>query len=150
MTKESCELKPPSRDNNAPTRGNSRYALLALQEINKSLLASDSLFSELGFSVVTASDGREAISRFIESRPEIVVLEGSSIPDDSIETASSILSMRQSTKVLLIGCYDKRKSGEAERIGVEIFLKEIATKSQFDRIFVALANLGPTRALVCR
>jgi DNA-binding response OmpR family regulator len=73
------------------------------------------------FQISLARNGDEAISKFVQERPEIVVLEYELPKENGLDVACEILAMRYSTKVIMFAS-DRKAIQKAERIGAEILL----------------------------
>jgi DNA-binding response OmpR family regulator len=69
-----------------------------------------------GFAIITAKDGSDAVSKFINERPEIVILDKNMPKYTELQAASEILTMRQSTRVIILTS-DMEVLQEAEAIG---------------------------------
>ena len=78
--------------------------LLVEDEKNQQLLYEQEL-SEDGYEVMVASDGREALAKLREHRPDVVVLDISMPGMDGIETLGKILSVDNTIPVILYTAY---------------------------------------------
>jgi DNA-binding NtrC family response regulator len=102
-----------------------------------------------GFEVILASTGNDAVSRFIESRPEVIILDYRMPQGNGIEAAGQILAMKPSAKIIMLTA-DGTVLEEAERIGIELFLeKPISLKRLLESVYT-LVKLKPTSAVVSR
>jgi CheY-like chemotaxis protein len=102
-----------------------------------------------GFEVLLATTGNDAVSRFIESRPEVIILDYRMPQGNGLEAAAQILAMKPSAKIIMLTA-DGTVLEEAERIGIELFLeKPISLKRLLESVYT-LANLKPTSAVVSR
>jgi two-component system, chemotaxis family, chemotaxis protein CheY len=105
--------------------------------------------SQAGFGVSTATDGKEAVTRFLETRPEVVVLDCRMVGGDGLEAAAEILAMKPSSKIIMLTA-DGSVLEEAERIGVELFLeKPVSLKRLLDAV-LTLCEIKPTSAIISR
>ncbi len=104
---------------------------------------------ESGFEVLTAGTGNEAVSQFIESRPEVTILDYRMPRGDGLKAAEEILAMKPSAKIIMLTA-DGTVLGEAERIGIELFLlKPISLRDLLVSVYTVV-NLKPTSAIVNR
>lgn len=104
---------------------------------------------EGGFDVLLASSGNDAVSRFIESRPEVIVLDYRMPGGNGLEAAVQILAMKPSSKIIMLTA-DGAVLDEAERIGIELFLeKPISLKRLLESVYT-LVKLKPSSAVVSR
>lgn len=102
-----------------------------------------------GFDVMLATTGNDAVSRFIESRPEVIILDYRMPQGNGLEAAGQILAMKPSAKIIMLTA-DGTVLEEAERIGIELFLeKPISLKRLLESVYT-LVKLKPTSALVSR
>jgi CheY-like chemotaxis protein len=102
-----------------------------------------------GFETISARDGRDAVSKFIEERPDIVMLDYAMPKYNGLEAASEIRAMRPSTKVIMLTAYSEVLR-EAEALGVDMFLvKPISAKKLIESV-ITLANLHPSRQIVTK
>ncbi|HZW55949.1 MAG TPA: response regulator [Nitrososphaerales archaeon] len=83
-----------------------------------------------GFAVVSARDGIEAISKFKEQRPDIVVLDNNMPGCTGLEAASEILAIHSSAKVIMVSA-DEQAHQEANRLGVDLFLTKPVSVKKF-------------------
>jgi CheY-like chemotaxis protein len=87
-----------------------------------------------------AADGMEAIERWREERPEVVVLDHRMPGLTGLEVAERILAEHPAQRIILFSAYlDDETSAEARRLGVELCL----TKSEYGRLPEALWRLDP-------
>jgi DNA-binding NtrC family response regulator len=102
-----------------------------------------------GFEVLLASTGNDAVSRFIETRPEVIILDYRMPMGNGLEAAAQILAMKPSAKIIMLTA-DGTVLEEAERIGIELFLeKPISLKRLLESVYT-LIKLKPTSAVVSR
>ena len=102
-----------------------------------------------GFEVLLATTGNDAVSRFIEARPEVIILDYRMPQGNGLEAAAQILAMKPSAKIIMLTA-DGTVLEEAERIGIEIFLeKPISLKRLLESVYT-LVKLKPTSAIVGR
>jgi DNA-binding NtrC family response regulator len=102
-----------------------------------------------GFEVLLATTGNDAVSRFIESRPEVIILDYRMPQGNGLEAAGQILAMKPSAKIIMLTA-DGTVLEEAERIGIELFLeKPISLKRLLESVYT-LVKLKPTSAVVSR
>ena len=105
--------------------------------------------SSAGFKVCSAKDGREAVTRFIEIRPEVVILDYRMPNGDGIEAAGEILAMKPSTKIIMLTA-DETVLDEAERIGIEVFLQKPVSLKKLLASVLTLSEIKPASAIVSR
>jgi DNA-binding NtrC family response regulator len=102
-----------------------------------------------GFDVLLATTGNDAVSRFIESRPEVIILDYRMPQGNGLEAAGQILAMKPSAKIIMLTA-DGTVLEEAEHIGIELFLeKPISLKRLLESVYT-LVKLKPTSAVVSR
>lgn len=102
-----------------------------------------------GFEVLLATTGNDAVSRFIEARPEVIILDYRMPQGNGLEAAAQILAMKPSAKIIMLTA-DGTVLEEAERIGIEIFLeKPISLKRLLESVYTVV-KLKPTSAVVSR
>jgi CheY-like chemotaxis protein len=102
-----------------------------------------------GFEVLLATTGNDAVSRFIEARPEVIILDYRMPQGNGLEAAAQILAMKPSAKIIMLTA-DGTVLEEAERIGIELFLeKPISLKRLLESVYT-LVKLKPTSAVVSR
>ena len=82
--------------------------LLVEDEKNQRALYETELADE-GYEVVTAADGREALSRIRESRPDLVVMDISMPGMDGIETLGKMLGEDNTIPVIFHTAYSSYK-----------------------------------------
>ena len=87
-----------------------------------------------------AADGEEALERWREHRPEVVVLDQRMPGMSGLEVAERILAEHPEQRIILFSAYlDDETAAEASRLGVELCL----TKSEYGRLPEALWRLEP-------
>ena len=98
---------------------------------------------------MTASDGRDAVNKFIETRPEVVILACRMDGGDGLEAAGEILAMKPSYKIIMLTVkgYD---IGDAERIGIELFIQKPVSTKKLLAAVNALSGIKPTSRIVSR
>jgi DNA-binding response OmpR family regulator len=82
--------------------------LLVEDEKNQRLLYQQELMEE-GYEVEVAKDGREALARLKESRPDVIVLDICMPGMDGIETLGQVLSRDNTIPVILHTAYSSYK-----------------------------------------
>ncbi|MGA2957134.1 MAG: response regulator [Thermodesulfobacteriota bacterium] len=65
--------------------------------------------SEEGYKVILAKEGREAVSKFIEEKPQVVVLDIRMPKMDGIETLTAMLGKDRQVHVILNTSYPQYK-----------------------------------------
>jgi DNA-binding response OmpR family regulator len=65
--------------------------------------------SEEGYKVILAKDGREAVSKFIEEKPQVIVLDIRMPKMDGIETLTAMLAKDRQVHVILHTSYPQYK-----------------------------------------
>ncbi|MHB1908686.1 MAG: response regulator [Nitrososphaerales archaeon] len=140
------KVEPPKRYN----AGSNRPIQVLVADDEEDLLEiySRALVDD-GFEVTRAQTGNEAVSRFIESRPEVIILDYRMPRGNGLEAAGEILAMKPSAKIIMLTA-DGTVLEEAERIGIELFLeKPISLKLLLQSVYT-LVNLKSTSAVVSR
>ncbi len=102
-----------------------------------------------GFDVLLAATGNDAVSRFIESRPEVIILDYRMPQGNGLEAAGQILAMKPSAKIIMLTA-DGTVLEEAERIGIELFLEKPISLNRLLGSVYTLVKLKPTSAVVSR
>ncbi len=105
--------------------------------------------SDSGFEVSLASTGNEAVTKFIESKPELIILDYRMPRGNGLEAASEILAMKPSAKIIMLTA-DGTVLEEAERIGVELFLEKPISLQVLARSVRTLLSLKATSAIIHR
>jgi two-component system, response regulator, stage 0 sporulation protein F len=65
--------------------------------------------SEAGYRVILAKDGKEALSKFAQEKPEVVVLDIRMPEMDGIETLTALLGKDRQAQVILNTSYSQYK-----------------------------------------
>ncbi len=73
------------------------------------------------FGTITAKNGKEAIGKFIENSPEIVILDQEMSNPGGLDVLRRILAIRPQTKIIML-TMKSAVLDEAERLGLELFL----------------------------
>lgn len=107
------------------------------------------VLKKCGFEVQRARDGTEAISRFVEDWPHIVILESNLPKCWGAEVASEIHAMRPSTRIIMI-IGDEIILEDPQRIGVDVILKRPVSRSDLSNSVLALASLREPMSIVAR
>ncbi len=102
--------------------------------------------AEYGFSIHSAGNGNKAVSKFIEERPEIVVVKYELPKRNGLEVVKEMLAIMPSTKILMFSS-DKDALQQAEGIGVEILL---LSPFPLERLIRSILALSKTRLPVAR
>jgi CheY-like chemotaxis protein len=102
-----------------------------------------------GFDVITAQDGSEALAKFIESRPEVTVLDYRMPRSDGLQAASEILSMKSSAKIIMLTA-DGAVLEEAEKLGIELFLQKPVRLGELLDSVNTLIRLKSSTAIISR
>jgi DNA-binding response OmpR family regulator len=105
--------------------------------------------SDNGFQVFVASTGNDAVTKFIESKPELIILDYRMPRGNGLEAASEILAMKPSAKIIMLTA-DGTVLEEAERIGVELFLEKPISLQVLTSSVRTLLSLKPTSAIINR
>jgi DNA-binding NtrC family response regulator len=103
--------------------------------------------TDSGFEVLLASSGKEAVTRFIESWPEVIILDYRMPKGNGLEAAAEILSMKPSAKIIMLTA-DGAVLEEAEKIGVELFLEKPISLLTLTNSVRTLLSLKATSAIV--
>lgn len=80
-----------------------------------------SQLTRYGFSVFSTRHGKEAVSKFIEERPEIIVVKYELPDENGVKVAELILAIRRSAKVIMFSS-DTEALLAAEGMGAEVLL----------------------------
>jgi CheY-like chemotaxis protein len=87
-----------------------------------------------------AANGTEAIERWREDRPEVVVLDHRMPGMTGLEVATAILAEHPGQPIILFSAYlDEEMQAEATKLGIEMCM----AKSDYGRIPEALWQLAP-------
>lgn len=105
-----------------------------------------SQLAKYGFSIYSAGNGNKAVSKFIEERPEIVVVKYELPKRNGLEVVKEMLAIMPSTKILMFSS-DKDSLQQAEGIGVEILL---LSPFPLERLIRSILALSKTRLPVAR
>lgn len=89
------------------------------------------------------------MSRFIESRPEVIILDYRMPGGNGLEAAAQILAMKPSAKIIMLTA-DGTVLEEAERIGIELFLEKPISLKRLLESVRTVVKLKPTSAIVSR
>jgi DNA-binding response OmpR family regulator len=117
--------------------------------LTKVLLAEDdpetlSLYaSELernNFGIITARNGKEAIAKFIEHSPQIVILDHELSNPNALDVLRKILAVRPQTKAMML-TFKCAVLDEAERLGLELFLLKPVSPQLIVRSALALSDV---------
>ncbi len=94
----------------------------------------------LGFQVIEASDGVEAIDKFLEHQPNIILMDYMMPNKDGYEAALAIKEIDPKAKIIFIsGCDDEEKLENLVGLAEAVFLKPIE-KSVFDAKMIDMAE----------
>jgi DNA-binding NtrC family response regulator len=104
---------------------------------------------EYGFEVSIATCGNEAVTKFIEVKPEVIILDYRMAKGNGLEAAAEILSMKPSAKIIMLTA-DGTVLEEAERIGVELFLEKPISLQALTNAVMTLLSLKATSAIISR
>jgi DNA-binding response OmpR family regulator len=104
---------------------------------------------ENGFEVYSATCGNEAVAKFIEIRPDLVILDYRMPRGNGLEAASEIIAMKPSAKIIMLTA-DGTVLEEAERIGVELFLVKPISLQTLTVSVRTLLSLKATSAIINR
>lgn len=87
-----------------------------------------------------AADGEEALARYREDRPEVVVLDHRMPDMTGLEVAERILAEHPDQRIILFSAYlDPDTTAAAEKLGVDMVL----AKTEYGRLPEALWRLAP-------
>ncbi len=88
-----------------------------------------------GFDVTTAEDGEDAISKFIDVQPEVVLLDYNMPGKKGLDAALEIFRMKWETKIIILTA-EPAIHEEVERSGVidSLLLKPISVERLVDSI----------------
>jgi len=103
-----------------------------------------------GFEIIGATNGSEAVSKFIEKRPDIVVLDYNLLSPTlgGLETASEIMEMKPSAELIILQKRTAGSQGEkVEALGPELILHQPFATVRLISSVVGVANLRQTMAL---
>lgn len=102
-----------------------------------------------GVAVIGAKDGSDAVSKFIDERPDIVILDNEMPKYSGLEAGSEILAMKPSTKLIML-TGDGNALQEAEAIGFDMFLAKPISVKKLIASVTALGKLRPSCTIVAR
>jgi CheY-like chemotaxis protein len=86
------------------------------------------------FNVLEASDGEEAIQKFMAERPRIVLMDIMMPKVDGVEATRKIKEIEPETLVVGITAFDQTRKEELIRAGAKEVLSKPVTKSKLLRI----------------
>lgn len=102
-----------------------------------------------GFQVTTVADARKGISAFTKEAPEIAVLDLESLGNKCLETASQMLTMRSSTRLIVLSSRSADLD-DMERIGVDILLTKPFPLETLVESAIALSKMKPPLNIVAK
>ncbi|MDG6906814.1 MAG: response regulator transcription factor [Nitrososphaerota archaeon] len=102
-----------------------------------------------GFQISTASDARKAITAFTKEVPEITILDLESLGNKCIETASRMLTMRSSTKLIVLASRSADLD-DMEQIGVDVLLTKPFPLETLVESVIALSKMKPPLNIIAK
>lgn len=84
----------------------------------------------------------ELFAEFTKNRPDIVVLDQGGTCGAGIDIAAEILSMRSETRIVMLSESGELVPEEAEKIGIELFLRKPLSAERFARSILSLTKLA--------
>jgi DNA-binding response OmpR family regulator len=119
--------------------------LIAESTCEKEDFCKKNLVSE-GYEILDAKNCQDAISMFIEGRPDVVILDRN-LGSSGVDIAEDILFLNHSARIIM-----NSKKGEVtredENVGVELFLPEPLTREGLISSVQTLSNLRYPMRLV--
>ncbi len=88
-----------------------------------------------------AASGEEALLRYREERPEVVVLDNRMPGMTGLEVAAAILAEHPTQSIILFSAY---LDDETRRVAADLGVSTCIPKSEFNRLPSALWRLSPT------
>jgi DNA-binding response OmpR family regulator len=139
-------VRLPAQGSSRPSK---RIRILVADDEKDLLEIYTRALTENGFEVFVAETGNEAVARFIESWPEIIILDYRMPRGNGLEAAAEILAMKPSAKIIMLTA-DGTVLEEAERIGVELFLEKPISLQTLTTSVRTLLSLKATSAIINR
>ena len=102
-----------------------------------------------GFKVSTAVDARKGMTAYAKEVPEIAILDFESLGDKCLETATQMLCLRSSTKLIVLASRSADLDG-MERIGVDILLTKPFALETLVESAIALSKMKPPLNIVAK
>jgi two-component system response regulator NreC len=90
-----------------------------------------------------AENGREAVDKVLELKPDLVVLDLSMPGLNGLEAAREIRDLAPKTKIIIFSMHDSpRIAEEAKRAGADAYLVKTAHFTELQKTIAALLNGG--------
>ncbi|MBM3246910.1 MAG: response regulator, partial [Candidatus Omnitrophica bacterium] len=107
-------------------------------------------FSPIGFTVLTATDGKSALSIVAKERPKVVLLDVKMLGMPGLEVLKEIKKIDRSTKVIMVTIMDDEKTrAEAKSLGADEFVTKPFISDQLEEIVAReIAELIKPKILV--
>ncbi|MDD5618389.1 MAG: response regulator [Candidatus Omnitrophica bacterium] len=117
------------------SNGNEKGVILVVDDEKDVTMSLQGFFSALGYDMLTAFDGNEAL-RIIDSVTLDLILLDVRMPGvDGIQILKHVRKDKPKAKVIIMTAYDKEVKDEVEKIGVDgFFAKPIDLSKLIDRI----------------
>jgi len=80
----------------------SRFTLLVVDDFDDARLLYAMFFEELGFNVIEASDGQEALAKVAEQRPDLVVMDVAMPRMDGISATSALKGDVETSRIPIV------------------------------------------------
>jgi DNA-binding NtrC family response regulator len=93
------------------------------------------IFSPIGFTVLTATDGKTALSVVRKEKPKVVLLDIKMLEMSGLEVLKEIKKIDSSTKVIMVTVMDDEKTRlEAKKLGADEFVTKPFISDQLEEI----------------
>jgi DNA-binding response OmpR family regulator len=100
-----------------------------------------------GFGIIRAINGKQAISQFVETSPEIIIIDHDLPDSNASEILQKILTIRPQTKAILLTS-NREDIVNSEHFGLELFLLKPVSSETIVRSSVALSDLKSRPQLI--
>jgi DNA-binding response OmpR family regulator len=99
------------------------------------------------FGIITATDGKGAIEKFVEHLPEIVVIDLDLTDSKGLDVLKAVLTTNPRTKVVVLTGRGQDLE-QAERLGLELFLLKPTSPQTLVESVIAIVDLKSRPQLV--
>ena len=126
---------------------NEKGVILVVDDEKEVTMSLKGFFTALGYGMLTALDGNEALNIIESVRSLDLILLDVRMPGvDGIQILKHLQKINSKTKVIIITAYDREVKAEVEKIGIDgFFAKPIDLSRLIDRIRYVMENPQDTR-----